>query len=135
MLLLIPKLIPGLREWAHSNLYIKNLWLFGSYVRSEATEASDLDIAVEIEIPIERLGNETAFAVYVCEAKTWSGQLRHLLEFSDVQLEWLDLNDQTPAIKAGLTEGNLLIYSREPDWDSKCPLRCSPSNCTILSPG
>lgn len=107
----IQSVIPELQQWAAANPYIWKLWIFGSYAKGAATDASDLDIAIEIVIPPEREGKENALAVYICEKETWQKELQDLLGFGKVQVEQLDLNE-TPHVRKGVEEANLFVYSR-----------------------
>ena len=38
----------GLREWAEANSNVRQLWLFGSRVRGDAREDSDVDLALAL---------------------------------------------------------------------------------------
>lgn len=48
----IKKILNDYREYLYKNYGVKEIYLFGSYVRNEQKEDSDLDLLVQLEKPI-----------------------------------------------------------------------------------
>lgn len=97
--------IDAIREWARSNPLIKRVWLFGSRVRGNERQDSDLDIAIEHGV---KHGDTSAFTTAIGEMGNWRSQLQ-----PQVSLK-IDLQSytpgETPTIDAGLNESSILIY-------------------------
>jgi predicted nucleotidyltransferase len=76
----------AISSWASRNPEIEEIWLYGSYARGEATEASDLDLAV---VPAGNM--DERLLAYVGEASGWTKHLQALLQ---VKIH-LELGDRT----------------------------------------
>ncbi|MEM4271103.1 MAG: nucleotidyltransferase family protein [Candidatus Pacearchaeota archaeon] len=48
----IKKILNDYKEYLYQNYGVKEIYLFGSYVRNEQKEDSDLDLLVQLEKPI-----------------------------------------------------------------------------------
>jgi predicted nucleotidyltransferase len=93
--------------WAKDKREISELWLFGSRVRGDHRQDSDLDIAVIMagEDEGDRLGNRIALA------EKWEEELKTLVPVTiDLDLEDADISEKVvaPALKR---EG-VWIFSR-----------------------
>ena len=67
----------AIEEWAEQNRNIKEVWLFGSRVRGEATDDKDIDIAITL-MPAK--GNhDWAFGNYVAFGDDWQRELTTLI--------------------------------------------------------
>ena len=98
-----------LKMWAEANPYVLALLIFGSYAKGTATSTSDLDVAVVIA-PAH---GEDAFTTWMAEGDKWADEVRALLGFQDVDLQWWDVDGgTTPTIAAGLEEATVSVYRR-----------------------
>ena len=86
----IKKIIKKHKKELKEKYGVKNLWIFGSYIRGEAKEGSDLDILVEFERPIgffkfleleEQLSNLTGIKVDLVSKKALKPNIgKHILK-------------------------------------------------------
>ncbi|MGH2609551.1 MAG: nucleotidyltransferase family protein, partial [Tepidiformaceae bacterium] len=89
-----------LRTWAERNPLVCALVIFGSYAKGTAQPGSDFDLAVVISPARD---DTDAFTTWIASGDAWAGELRALLGFDRVQLEWLDLDGgETPTVAAGV---------------------------------
>ncbi|MGH9459920.1 MAG: nucleotidyltransferase family protein [Vicinamibacteria bacterium] len=97
-----------LRTWAEGNPLVRALLIFGSYAKGTAQPGSDLDLAVVIS---PARGDADAFTTWIACGDAWTGELRRLLGFDRVQLEWLDVDGgETPTVAAGVDEARIVVY-------------------------
>jgi predicted nucleotidyltransferase len=73
-----------LDAWGHANPHIRVLLIYGSYAKGTATPKSDLDVAVVIAPADE----EDAFTTWTAESDKWTEEIRALLGFRGVDLQW-----------------------------------------------
>lgn len=91
-------------NWAATQRLIKRVYFFGSRVRSEHFEDSDLDIAIELIYP----DCDCALAHWMFESNGWQKQLESLLPWPlDIQLF---NKNSTPTIFSGLAQSSVLVY-------------------------
>lgn len=63
----------GLRAWAAANDCVRQLWLFGSHARGEADEHSDVDLAIALMPPVDKI--DWAFGKYCSHGDGWQREL------------------------------------------------------------
>ena len=97
-----------LGDWGHKNPLISALVVYGSHVRKTANEKSDFDIAVVVET---EPGDEDQLATFWYHEDEWKEELRQLLNFSNVDLQWYG-GDETPRVKAGIEESKIVVYDK-----------------------
>lgn len=103
-----PRDLEVLKAWAHTNRCIRRVWIFGSRARGEATQTSDLDVAVEIDA-VGR--DESAQLSWMDLSPDWRSELATKLSVR-VQLEWAGDETPMPTIARGLARARILIYQR-----------------------
>jgi predicted nucleotidyltransferase len=66
--------------WAAETPLVKRLWLFGSRVRGEHREDSDVDVAIELDMTAVKGVDESAgMATWAFDTMTWKPELELLL--------------------------------------------------------
>ena len=105
------ELIGELQAWAKNQPLVKRLWIFGSRARGDSHEASDLDIAVEIDM----------FAVKGCDdsggVATWSFDVAPLKsqveEVTGLKVDWQYYKaGETPVVESGVKADGILAYEK-----------------------
>jgi predicted nucleotidyltransferase len=66
-----------LREWAAANIYVRQLWIFGSRGRGDARENSDVDIALAMMPGDGR--TEASLGAYLHLEVEWKQQLKAIV--------------------------------------------------------
>ncbi len=62
----IIKVLRQQKDFLRHKFYVKNIGVFGSFARNEATEKSDIDFLVEIEAPLDiYIANRYALSDYL----------------------------------------------------------------------
>jgi predicted nucleotidyltransferase len=93
--------------WASTTRMVDRVYFFGSRVRNEHREDSDLDIAIELIFEDPNI----ALANWMLEVGNWRLQLEPLLPWR------LDLQSfhetRTPTVRLGIEQSSLLVYERE----------------------
>ena len=88
-----------LSEWAINKPEIKRVYLFGSRVRGDFTESSDLDVAIELDaLP----GDSSAMTTFTAEVGGWRSDLQGHIPFK-LHLKHLD-GDNNPPVKEGVKD-------------------------------
>ncbi|QVN18733.1 nucleotidyltransferase family protein [Burkholderia pyrrocinia] len=95
----------AISRWAVTKPIIRRVFIFGSRVRDDFREDSDLDVAIEIDGV-----NGNALATWMFDTKTWHAEISGLASF-EIDLEFFD-GDETPTIKAAIERSSVLIYTR-----------------------
>ena len=95
-------------EWAASEPLIKKAYLFGSRVRGDHRDDSDLDVAVEIG---KKPGDESLLATWIFEKCGLEERLSKLVPLK-VQLEHLE-DCRTPTVKAGIDRSSILVFEKD----------------------
>lgn len=94
------------QTWVAAQQIVSSVYFFGSRVRGQHREDSDLDIA--IEIIYEEDG--TSLAHFMFEKPHWLAELQELLPWKlDIQRYH---SAGTPTIAAGLVESSIVVYKR-----------------------
>ncbi len=99
-----------IKNWANKNDRIKNVWIYGSRVKDNYSEDSDLDIAIQIESrPFD-----SDFDIYTCKGDKWQNELENLLPFKIDLQRFADKNSpvDTPEVRKGVCKESKLIYRR-----------------------
>ena len=100
-------LAPLVVSWARLQRIVDRIYFFGSRVRGEHRNDSDLDVAVQLIFP----DPSTALAHWSFESDTWISQLTPLLPWKlDLQLF---ASSATPTVSAGVTRSSVLVYERQ----------------------
>ncbi len=99
-----------INDWAKTKSRIKTVWLYGSRIKGNFSEDSDLDIAIKIE---SRLF-DTDFDVYTCEGNIWQDELENLIPYKVDLQRHSDKNSpvDTIKVKRGVEEKSILIYQK-----------------------
>lgn len=95
-----------IKEWVENYPRIVKVYLFGSYVKKNKPVPSDIDIAIEISED----ESDTAFGLWCSEGSKMEKDLSSILSYP-VDLEWFD-KQETPTVRKGLEESNILIYEK-----------------------
>jgi predicted nucleotidyltransferase len=97
--------LEAIADWTEQTPQVKQVWLYGSWVKGPAREDSDLDIALVMadgEIS-ERLD------AWICGANGWRNQLSQLLPV-EIHLEVAD-GDLSPCVVApAVREHGVRVY-------------------------
>ena len=97
--------------WARCQPIVRRVWLFGSRVRDDFREDSDLDIAVELDVTAgEGIDGSAGIALWMFDTESWREELQILSPYK-VQLEQY-LQGQTPTIETALNRSSRLIYEK-----------------------
>jgi predicted nucleotidyltransferase len=97
--------------WAAENPLVKRLWLFGSRVRGEHREDSDVDVAIELDMTAVKGVDESAgMATWAFDTMTWKPELELLLS-RVVDLQRYKAGE-TNIIQAGLDQSSVLVYEK-----------------------
>ncbi len=95
-------------QWAHDEPLVTKAYIFGSRVRNDFRDDSDLDVAVEIRtMP----GDSNVLATWIGEHKSMEKRLAKLIPYK-LQLENLD-GENTPTVQNGVRESGIMVYSEE----------------------
>lgn len=84
--------LPDIRAWAEANDSIQEVWLFGSRAREDASDDSDVDLAITLMPP--KGNHDWAFGNYQALGDKWQKELeaivgRHVsLEVMPFKLLW-----------------------------------------------
>jgi predicted nucleotidyltransferase len=97
--------------WAAETPLVKRLWLFGSRVRGEHREDSDVDVAIELDMTAVKGVDESAgMATWAFDTMTWKPELELLLS-RVVDLQRYKAGE-TNIIQAGLDQSSVLVYEK-----------------------
>ncbi len=100
--------IEAIRAWAERNENILQVYLFGSRVRGDNRNDSDLDIAVLIASS----RSNTALGRWVALADSWAAELQEKLPIQiDLQLGNTELS--TSVVAPAVSDHGLLIFERK----------------------
>lgn len=101
-------IVNNLQKWAESRPEIARLIVYGSRARGDHHPNSDFDLAVEI---IPGPYDSDAFAVWIHEANQWRAEISPMIPWV-LQLEWHDVDGDTPTVSKGIADGNYLVFER-----------------------
>ena len=89
------------KPWADSKGIIRRAWVFGSRIKGNYRNDSDLDIAIQILADSEIIINATL----------WEKELKDLFEISfEINICLFAGKQETPTVAKGLKEGSIKIY-------------------------
>lgn len=98
-------------EWAVEKPLVKRVWIFGSRVRGNHREDSDLDVAIEINSAAIRGEDYSGgFATYAFESKSWCNELNDLIGL-DVDLQFYK-EGETKTIQIALDFSSVVVYEK-----------------------
>lgn len=100
--------IPQLRQWAIAHERIKRLWVYGSRLRGTQRGDSDLDVAIEIEPPLQDDENDVFDKV---TRQRWQSDIQQLFGGVVVQLQWYG-GESTPRLLHFIACCSMLVYER-----------------------
>jgi len=69
--------LQGIRAWAEANNSVREVWLFGSRARGDATEDSDVDLALALVPPQGK--HDWAFGNYCAHWAQWQTELEAIV--------------------------------------------------------
>ncbi|MDF3036336.1 MAG: polymerase beta domain protein region [Paucimonas sp.] len=101
----IEEISQAVADWAAGDPLVTKVYLFGSRLKGNATANSDLDIAIELR---PEPGDENVLATWIGESERLRMSIKSLVPYT-VDLQHYD-GDETPNIRAYLTEASLVIY-------------------------
>jgi predicted nucleotidyltransferase len=93
-------------SWAASEPLVKKAYIFGSRVRGDHRNESDLDVAVELQ---PRPGDSGPVATWISETERLRSSLANRIPVT-VDLQWYGGAEDTPTIHAGLLAGSIVVY-------------------------
>ncbi|SDT24961.1 nucleotidyltransferase domain-containing protein [Pseudomonas chlororaphis] len=94
--------------WAEKHKSISRVWLFGSRVRGDHRDDSDIDIAVEV---IALNQDVDCYSVWREEKPKLLSSISSQLPMP-VHLEWCGGQVETPTIERGLLQSSLIVFER-----------------------
>lgn len=93
--------------WASNQPLIRKVYLFGSRVRGDHLNDSDLDVAVEIfKLP----GDSGPLATWIGESHRLEASIAEIVPVV-VDLEWYGGEAETPTIHKALERSSLVVYT------------------------
>jgi len=98
-----------LAAWAVQKPLIKRVFVFGSRVRGDHDEQSDLDVAVELD-QTEYRDESQGLATWICEKQGWTNELEVGIPH-EVQLVRY-AGEDTPVIAKALRASSLMVYEK-----------------------
>ncbi|WP_102063198.1 MULTISPECIES: nucleotidyltransferase family protein [unclassified Pseudomonas] len=99
--------------WAGKHKSISRVWLFGSRVRGDHRDDSDIDIAVEVIAPSQDFD---CLSVWIEERPKLLSSISSQLPMP-VHLEWYGGQIETPTIDRGLLRSSLIVFERMSNSD------------------
>ena len=114
VILTIKDIEPILRKWAKSSNFVIRLWIYGSRITGNASEDSDIDIAIEV---LSLRGSEDAYTRFFFDHKKWAANLQkylpwkvHLCHYDSTVSKDLSVEDGN--VKKEVDRYGLLVYER-----------------------
>ncbi len=100
-----------LSRWASREPLVRRVWTFGSRVRGEYRDDSDIDVAIELDLQALQPGDPTGgLHTWVVCCGSWRSELERELDI------WLDLQwygtEATPSIRHAVHECSRLVYRK-----------------------
>lgn len=92
--------------WATDKKLIQEIHFFGSRVRRDNDEDSDLDIAVRLHIE----DPDSALAYWMHNCDRWKAELSSILPWT-IDIQWYHVI-ATPIIRAGIVEKSIRVFCR-----------------------
>jgi uncharacterized protein len=96
----------AVRTWAASKPQIVKAWLYGSRVKGTATETSDWDVAISLDLPSVDANRRFWFDVI----DEWNTELAQAAG-CDVELQFNN-PPETPLVASGVGQAGVLVYQR-----------------------
>ena len=99
-------------SWSETKPEIGRVWFYGSRVRGEDNEDSDLDIAIEIDMESVKNNDFSEFglATFIHNRRRWSEELSSTIPIL------LDLKQYRPVddnkVKEGVERSSILVYEK-----------------------
>ena len=94
--------------WAERNPVVGRVWLFGSCVRQDFREDSDLDVAIELDASAS--DQPKGSALWLFEPHRWQQELQAFSPHK-IHLEQY-LEERTSTIKRALEQSSRLVYQK-----------------------
>jgi uncharacterized protein len=108
----IQQIQDAIAAWAGQKPLIKRIFIFGSRVRGDHHNDSDLDVAIELDPAEYQCSDESGgLATWMFETDEWKGEIQALIPY-EIHLHQFS-GDQTPTIRDGLKRSSKLIYAKE----------------------
>ena len=95
-------------SWAETTPRIRRVWALGSSAKASTHADDGVNLAIEVE-PVA--DSEETISVWIANGEKWRSQLQQRAGRA-INLEWLDPDGSTPAIKQALNSGADLMYER-----------------------
>jgi len=100
-----------LNAWAAGKPLVNRLWIFGSRVRGDHQDDSDLDVAIELDLSAASgVDDSGGLATWMFDTKGWREQLQGLTGLV-IDLQHFH-GQETPTIQAALERSSLLLYAK-----------------------
>jgi len=98
-------------KWAKEEPLIANIYLFGSRIRGDFKEYSDLDVAIELDPNnIKNDFSEGGLATWIHSAPAWRKKIQMFLKVT-LHLEWYHPL-YTPKVGNALQMSSILIFKK-----------------------
>ena len=109
----------AIAEWAEDKPLVNRAWIFGSRVRGDHRDDSDIDVAVELDMhAIRGIDGSGGFATWSFESKTWTPELEAILGLA-VDLQYYRTGE-TKIIQSALDRSSVLAYEKQSSPISIC---------------
>lgn len=93
-------------HWAVNKTLIQEVRFFGSRVRCDNEEDSDLDIAIRLHIE----DPDSALAYWMFKSEKWKKELSEILPWA-IDIQWYHFV-ATPVIRAGIDAKSIRVFCR-----------------------
>lgn len=103
------RIIYALQKWASKRPEVVRVLVYGSRVRGEQREDSDLDVAIEL---IKSNKGDTPFAIWLHESTDWQMELQSFVPWR-LHLEWHDIDGKTQVVSDKISKDCYLAYEKE----------------------
>ena len=108
----IQQIQQSIAAWAGRKPLIKRVFIFGSRVRGDHRNDSDLDVAIELDLTEYQASDESGgWATWMFETNEWKSELQVLIPY-EIHLQQF-CGDQTPTIRDGLNRSSKLVCEKE----------------------
>lgn len=101
--------LDAIAAWARTHEEVRRVWVIGTRAAGTARAGADLDVAVEL-VPVA--DSEETLPEWIAHADAWRAELQRRVR-PKVDLEWVDADQGSEAIRSEAREGKILAYDRE----------------------
>jgi hypothetical protein len=110
-IVLLRPLADAIASWALQKPIVLRVWIFGSRVRGNCHDQSDLDIAVELDrTAFKGSDSSHGMATWFLQTESWPREIQSLSPYR-VDLQQF-IPGRTATIEAAIAESSMLIYEK-----------------------